>query len=75
MPLQHFKCFCSRSGEMPLLLSLAGKKMQQCSLEAEGVKKWLALPGSVLHRDLAALCGCLFPPSTAISGRFWPLVL
>lgn len=44
VPLQHFKCHYSQSGEMPLFLFLAGKKMQQCSLEAEEVKKRLAFP-------------------------------
>lgn len=44
VPLQHFKCHYSQSREMPLFLSLAGKKMQQCSLEAEEVKKRLAFP-------------------------------
>lgn len=46
-------CHCSissasarRVGEMFLFLSLAGKKMQQCSLEAEEVKKRFAFPGS-----------------------------
>lgn len=70
-------CHCSISsasapsvGEMFLFLFLAGKKMQQCSLEAEEVKKRFAFPGSAFYHDLTALCSCLFPTETAISGRF-----
>lgn len=55
---------------MPLFLSLAGKKMQQCSLEAEEVKESFALPGCAFHHDLTALPSCLFPTETAVSGHF-----
>lgn len=66
VPLQLFQVLCL---EMPLFLSLAGKKMQQCSLEAE-VKESFAFPGSVFHHDLTALSSCLFPTETAVSGHF-----
>lgn len=65
VPLQLFQVLCL---EMPL--SLAGKKMQQCSLEAEEVKESFAFPGSVFHNDLTALPSCLFPTETAVSGHF-----
>lgn len=55
---------------MLLFLSLAGKKMQQCSLEAEEVKESFAFPGSVFHHDLTAFPSCLFPTETAVPGHF-----
>lgn len=75
MPLQHSECLRSQRGEMPLFLSLAGKKMQQCSLEAEEVEKRFPFPGSAFHHDLTALFSCLFPPERAISGCFGLLSL
>lgn len=75
MPLQHFQCCCSWCGDMRLFLALAGKKMQQCSLEAEEVKKRFAFSGSAFCHDLSALPSCLFPREIAIFRAFWPFVL